>query len=293
MDYQECSNRSLPVADDDHSALQQAYQAVIGPKQQAAYLRYFTKADGLKQTPVSWHWPAFFVTFLWLLYRKMWGAAFIYFLAPALFFVFLTYATAATGNSSGMLFSVATLAYCVLAFMLPPLYANAMYYRHCQKEIARARKTSTNREQQLGMLSRRGGTGGVVLAGLILGAIAIMGFTASIALSAFEDYKVRAAVTDAHRAGQSASAAVGAYFNQNKRFPSTLDDAGFTPLSTTLIRSVTLNATSGTISVTMARPPNDDKSLLLVPTPAADRALVWKCQSDEIGQRHLPPACRK
>jgi len=284
----------LHTAEESSSNLQEAYKAAIGPKHQSAYLAYFLKADGLGKPPLSWHWPAFFVTLYWLLYRKMWLPAFIYFLLPYLFLVPLSFIATAFGKSSETFVTVATLGYFALTFLLPPLYANAMYYRHCKKQIRLVQESSNNEQRQLGELTGRGGTSKVMLALVAtLGIFTFIGIAAAIALPAFQDYKTRAAMADVHRVARSAGDAVTQYYAHNQRIPNSLEEAGFIPPSIATIRAVKINKQNGVVSVTVALPPIDGKSLLLIPTAGSANVLTWICRSDDIPQRVLPPACRQ
>jgi hypothetical protein len=47
------------------------YKTIIGPKNQDYYLKQFSQFD-TNGGSISWHWPALFATFFWLIYRKMW-----------------------------------------------------------------------------------------------------------------------------------------------------------------------------------------------------------------------------
>ena len=284
----------LHAVEESPSSLEAAYKAVIGPKHQATYLAYFLKADGLGKPPMSWHWPGFFVTLYWVLYRKMWLPALIYFLLPYLFFVPLSFVQTPFGKSSETFVTVATLGYFALTFLLPPLYANAMYYRHCKKQIRLVQESSNNEQRQLGELTGRGGTSKVMLALVaILGIFTFIGIAAAIALPAFQDYKTRAAMADVHRVARSAGDAVTQYYAHNQRMPNSLEEADFVPPSTATIRTVKINKQNGVVSVTVALPPIDGKSLLLVPTTGAANALTWTCMSDDIPKRLLPQACRQ
>jgi hypothetical protein len=284
----------LHAEQESRAGVEDAYKVVIGPKHQATYLAYFVKADSQGKPPISWHWPAFFVTLYWLLYRKMWLPAFIYFLLPYLFLVPLSFIATAFGNSAETFVTVATLGYFALTFLLPPLYANAMYYRHCKKQIRLVQESSNNEQRQLGELTGRGGTSKVMLAIVaILGIFTFIGIAAAIALPAFQDYKTRAAMADVHRVARSAGDAVAQYYAHNQRMPNSLEEADFVPPSTAAIRAVTINKQNGVVSVTVALSPIDGKSLLLVPTTGSANALTWTCRSDDIPKRLLPPACRQ
>ena len=284
----------LHAVEESPSCLEAAYKAVIGPKHQATYLAYFVNADSQGKPPISWHWPAFFVTLYWLLYRKMWLPALLYFLLPYLFFVPLSFVATAFGKSSETVATVATLGYFVLTFLLPPLHANAMYYRHCKKQIRLVQESSNNEQRQLGELTGRGGTSKVMLAMVaVLGIFTFIGIAAAIALPAFQDYKTRAAMADVHRVARSAGDAVTQYYAQNQRIPNSLEEAGFIPPSIATIRAVKINKQNGVVSVTVALPPIDGKSLLLIPTAGSANALTWICKSDDIPKRLLPPTCRQ
>jgi hypothetical protein len=222
----------------------------------------------------------------------MWGLAIRYCLAPFIFFMFVWAALVAMGNVAESIFILSTILYFVLFFIGPPLFANAAYYRHCRNEIARVQRTGKNQQEQLVELEGTGGTSRVVPVVVGLGTITFLGIVATISMHAFEDYKVRTSVVEAHILGQSACETVSNYYAQNKAIPATLEEAGFMPLSTTNIRAITMNANNGAIYVTMARPPNAGKSLVLVPAIGANSAITWNCESRDIAKRHLPPACR-
>ena len=60
-------NPSFPGTPSDEE-----YRAYIGPRAEH-YLSKFSKFNkyGMDQFALTWHWPAFFIGFWWLLYRKM------------------------------------------------------------------------------------------------------------------------------------------------------------------------------------------------------------------------------
>ena len=103
------------------------YRALIGHKNQDYYLNEFAKFDAAGKTSNSWHWPAFFVTFYWLLYRKMWPTAVLYYLAPTVAILII----ALLGGIFGAIFGFSTatvifvgiifLAFMIATFILPAL----------------------------------------------------------------------------------------------------------------------------------------------------------------------------
>ena len=63
--------------------------AYLGPKNADYYTRHFRVFEEENKT-ASWNWPAFFLTFPWLLYRKMWlNAALYVFVLPIMYFLML------------------------------------------------------------------------------------------------------------------------------------------------------------------------------------------------------------
>lgn len=287
-------SNSGQVSDNDSSDQDDIYKAVIGPKHQDAYLQYFLKADRLGKARVSWHWPAVFVTFYWLLYRKMWTPAITYFFLPYLILIPIAIAAAAMGKSSDTFIGFAYLAYIVSLFILPPMYANAAYYKHCKRKIAQVQRSTPDLQRQLGELTGRGGTSNVVFIFVVIfGFIFIIGILAAVALPAYQDYTIRAKIAEAVVTGRVASTSVEAFYVQNQRIPATLEEAGFNAPRSTSIRGVSVNGQNGVVSVTMSTSPIEGKSLLMVPSEGANGAISWRCQSEDIPQKYLPTTCRQ
>ena len=114
------------------------YQAAMGAPSQAYYLRHFARFDAAGKTGISWNWAAFASPLNWLIFRKMWGLARWYALGLGLLVVALL-----GFGRFGWRYSSAT-AWALLLFVLlassvlSAIYANAAYYRFCEKKITRA-----------------------------------------------------------------------------------------------------------------------------------------------------------
>ncbi len=274
--------------------VEELYKAVIGPKNQDAYLRYFLRADSLGKTPVSWHWPAVFFTFNWMLYRKMWGAALTYFFLPYLVLIPIAVIAGLLGKSSDAFVGIAYLLYLASLFIAPPLFAHAAYYKHCKKKIAQVQKSSTDLQRQLGELTGRGGTSSVAWIFIAITMfIAVVGILAAVALPAYQDYTVRAKIAEAILSGRDAAKSVESFYNQNQRIPTTLEEAGFIAPRFPFVRSISVSGQNGVVSVTMASSPVDGKSVQMVPNQSANGSISWKCQSEDIPQKYLPTSCRQ
>jgi type II secretory pathway pseudopilin PulG len=265
------------------------YKAIIGPKNQAYYLRHFQRFDAKGKAGITWHWPAFFVTFLWLLYRKMWLHAMLEWLLPVIVIIPVVIIAATLGEPGTY---VAVLLYIAVVTLLPPLFANALYYRHCKKIIAESRVSSPDLQWQLGQLSGKGGTSnGVMIFFLIFVFIAIIGILAAIAIPQFVLFKNKAAVSQAVYTGKSATEHVTNYYLQNKGLPSNIEETGFNNPLPQSVKKIRLDSQTGVITVTMANQLND-KSLLFSPYTNTDNQIVWKCSSNDINEVYLPNECK-
>lgn len=145
------------------------YAAFVGMEKSHYYLRRFMRFE-TEGSMISWNWPAFFFTSWWLLYRKMWLMAAFYILgAPVLFaIVTILIVAAPVGRaiSSGedptagvqSLGSILDLLYFVFCFVVVPMFANWLYYRHTKSKVARVSAEFSSDTQRANELMRRGGT---------------------------------------------------------------------------------------------------------------------------------------
>ncbi|OIR17860.1 fimbrial protein precursor [mine drainage metagenome] len=270
------------------------YKAIVDPKNQDYYLSQFSRFDSNGKVSASWHWPAFFVTFYWLLYRKMWLNAIIYFFLPYFVMIPLGVTGAVAGDSAGIVIGIGYILFLIATFLLPPMYADALYYKHCKKRIAEASVSSQNLERRLGELSGKGGTSSVALIFVLIFAfIAFIGILAAIAIPAYQDYTTRARMVGAVALGSNAADSVASYYYQHQEVPSSLEQAGFaTPISPA-VKGLSVNSENGTVIVTMSSPPIIGKTLLFVPTLDSNKKIVWTCMSQEIQDKYLPQQCRQ
>lgn len=257
-----------------------------------AYLESFLAREAGSKGSIGWHWPAFFATFCWMLYRKMYGLAFGYL---ALGFV-LGYVVApmlmALAGTVGLILGL--LIYAGL-FAVPALYANALYHRQCRKNIEFAQRFQPDPQRQLEQIQRNGGTSAagyvvpIVLAG---SSVPIIGILAAIAIPAYQDYTHRARLSSLYLQAQQAGNAVSDYYRSNDRLPVTLEAAGFTPPADPSTAEFKL-ANDGVISVHLSLAALKGKSLELRPSLNEDGEIVWSCSSPDIDDRHLPHTCRQ
>jgi Tfp pilus assembly protein PilE len=264
-----------------------------GNNSQDYYLQRFARFDKNGEAGISWHWPALFITLYWLLYRKMWLYAFIYFIAPYIVGGVLG-VMAAASEGSGLVKMLTFFVY-LAYFVVPPLYANAWYYRHCHKKIEAAEASSNDTQRQLGELTAVGGTSGVaifLIGGVVL--VALIGIVAAIAIPAYNDYAARARVNEVVNYGNAATEAVARYYQVQHQMPVALDQTDLNLPLPEWTHNPFIEARTGSITFSFrGNAPLKDKTLVFLPSLDANQQFTWRCLSPELPDKYLPAQCRK
>ena len=267
------------------------FRAILGPKNQEYYLQRFEEYEANGKTTIGWHWPAFFITFYWLLYRKMWLAALLYFILPYVCTSVLGLITSLFGESRGLMMLGCYLAYTLAILLLPPLFANALYYCHCQSKIRKAEALHSERQRQLGYLSAKGGTSSIILfVVLIVGFIAVIGILAAIAIPAYHDYTQRSKMSGVYHSGQAITQELTQYYAEHQALPTDIHELAI-PTLPNWVSGVQLDSNQGVLELQLA-PPSTGQSLQFVASEDENGILSWRCQSQTIRPRALPQACR-
>jgi len=287
---------AVNVTEDDATPDTETWMATfIGPKNQAYYLRHFTAFAKQKRAGISWNWPAFFVMFYWLLYRKMWLNALIYFILPYILLVPLIIIAAILGDSElgSVVFFIGYALYMAVFIFLPPMYANALYYRHYLSNLAETKRASRDTQRQLGMLSEKGGTSSIVIIMLlIISFVMLFGILAAIAIPAYQDYTVRAKISAGINAASVAKLAVAETYLETGTVPADNTAAGFVFKNDAAnVRDIQIE--DGVITIVMAASPVEGGSIILEPSKGADDSIVWDCYSTDIEKKYLPSSCRQ
>jgi hypothetical protein len=165
------------------------YRAAIGPQNQDYYLRKFLHFDQ-GGTRLSWNWGAFFQTFYWLLYRKMWLNALAYFVLPYVIMFTLAFFGTLIGFGEGTV-GTAYLLMLAALFVGPPLFGDALYHRHCRQKIAEAKANVGLKDEadQLNAVAKSGGVSRILLILFaIFFSIMLIGIVAAIAIPAYQQY---------------------------------------------------------------------------------------------------------
>ena len=265
------------------ASLGDLFKAAIGPNARSHYLNRFKSAQGGSR--ISWHWPAFFVTLYWLMYRKMWAKAGLYFLAAVVTNVLISITSAANPMLGAALALLALLGF----FLVPALLANGWYYQHCKGLIRKARSHSDQADEQLEELQEKGGTSWIGVIVLAVISLAFTGICAAIALPAYQDYMLRTRTMQALAHATVARSLVSEYHAQHERLPQSLQEAGFSVPNPPHVRSVDYDANSGQIQVQMSEPTG---ALVLTPGKDAAGQVVWTCTGHGLRPALLPKACK-
>ena len=125
--------------------------------------------------------------------------------------------------------------------------------------------------------------------------VAIIGILAAIAIPAYQDYTIRAQVSEGLNLAGGAKAAVSEYTMDRGVFPATNGQAGISrnvSIQGKYVRQV--NVAAGLVTVTYG---NDAHAILsgsaLQLSPLTQAGSVeWACKSANIADKHLPAACR-
>lgn len=136
-----CKECGGPQAQGRPSGITNEDLALFVGKNREKYLPRFAKFTraGADSFRLTWHWPAFFVPFLWMLYRKLYGWA-----ALALIIWLTPYAG-------------------LLTHLLWGIVANRIYYNHAKKKILEIRELHPAPETQEELIVSAGGVGNVFL----------------------------------------------------------------------------------------------------------------------------------
>ena len=127
--------------------------------------------------------------------------------------------------------------------------------------------------------------------------VAIIGILAAIAIPAYQDYTIRARVTE----GLNLAAAAKATVSENAASGAADLAAGWTaPSATAAVSSVAVDGTNGTITITytaaagagdVTMVPQAAGVALSAGTPPTD-AITWDCTGGSLSDRYRPSNCR-
>ena len=273
---------------------EQDWADFIGPNGTDYYLERFRRLGS--GGTLSWHWPSFFLTIGWLFYRKFWLIGVLYLFALPILFSFLVALLAEAFSATGIL--VAYALYFGFIFLVVPLFANRLYPAKARRKIAKIDAQAYAESERREVLTRAGGTNLPMAIIITLIPIGFVGLLAAISIPAYNDYTIRAQVSEGFALAGPAKAAIAEYYQAADAWPADNQAAGLDSAAAmrgTYVESVLID--SGVIVVTYggesAHEALQGKQLILNPDADLLPAIEWICYSPDIPSKHLPAMCRE
>ena len=133
--------------------------------------------------------------------------------------------------------------------------------------------------------------------------VAIIGILAAVALPAYQDYTVRAKVTEGLSLAGSAKLAVAENASQGRAYAS----GWVSPAATASVASVAIAEATGDVTITYgAQIEGGNRTIIIVPTSGGVFAggtasttniptggsIIWTCTTGDLAQKFRPAACR-
>ena len=124
--------------------------------------------------------------------------------------------------------------------------------------------------------------------------VAIIGILAAVAIPAYQDYTIRAKVTEGLGFAAAGKTAVAEYYASRAVLPPTNADAGVDTVATQYVKSVTV--TAGVIDVAfkvLGGSTADGELIKFTPTVSASGVITWDCTTGStIPAKYRPSVCR-
>ena len=283
---------------------EELYRAAVGDAKAGYYVPLFYRFDQPGASRASWNWPAFFVTFFWLLYRRMYGPAVVYVMVWPIALVILAVVVGMLlGDVAGALvYWIAALGVQLVAL---PMFANAVFHWHVRNQI---RKLSADTPSHAALVQRLIGqastSGAAAIVGVIcIGGLAAGGLVAAVALPAYQDYTIRAQVAEGLTVAAPVKNAVAQAYAATGTLPATLRSIELDPheFEGQYVRNVEIY--DGAVLIHYGKSANPllaGRTLSLHPATLENGDIEWSCgysagkdvTQTDVAPKYLPTSCQ-
>ena len=121
--------------------------------------------------------------------------------------------------------------------------------------------------------------------------VAIVGILAAIAIPAYQDYTIRARVTEGLTMASAAKTAVAETYQSQNAVASQAATGYVTPAATNSVTSIAITALTGAITITYTAAAGGG-TLTMVPTLVTGQPVTWDCTGGTLLPKYRPAACR-
>lgn len=138
------------------------------------------------------------------------------------------------------------------------------------------------------------GNNGFTLIELMI-VVAIIGILAAIAIPAYQDYTIRAKVSEGIAFADFAKTTVSEYYISNNAWPSSNASAGMpSPVTGNYVSDLQVSASGGVsvITVSFSSAAASGLQIVLTPSVISSSAVSWTCSGNGQHLNYLPSSCR-
>jgi type II secretory pathway pseudopilin PulG len=130
----------------------------------------------------------------------------------------------------------------------------------------------------------------VVVFACIIPFIAVLGILAAIALPAYQDYTIRAKITEVDNSANMTMQAIETFVIENQKWPVSASEIGLNQESaSTYIESIRVE--EGVVYVTPNQNIAVTGEIIYVPS-STQNGISWSCTESTVEPRYLPKKCR-
>jgi hypothetical protein len=245
----------------------------------AYYIKSFERIAARGGWALGWNLAAFLHSTAWFCFRRMYLWSAVNFFGPLLLFGAVAVLPDGSGAHPvfGTLRNVLVVGYLAAVFVVVPIFANTLYYRHLSRRLARGAGS-----RPATVWSALGGAALVI-------AVAVLQF--SVGTVAYNDYGTRLSVIDAYASATGLASEVSRFHQLQKRLPNAEEAVQFRSNIPPWVERVAYDATEKRIEVALGYKFLGKRFALIA--VEVDGRLSWRCRSIDLAPRLLPRACRE